>query len=192
MSKVESLYGTYDAFLRTAVQRCWERKGSSKVTFMALMLATRHAWSVAFDKTVNPESGKKMLTGAAGAAAVAVLVRAFLGGPIGLILSGASVASLLAVYGKNHRLVWHKVGRYRELVKSYEAKYDAIAEQHRAGTLGDEPRDLMMDGLMSRFLDELDAVPEPEAKEDPVAKAKAETEGFAAHVRRESTRDDEE
>lgn len=174
----ESAYPTYNDFVRASIQRCWERKSSSRATFLALMLASRHSWAVALDKTVSLESGKKLLTGAAGAAAVAMLVRAFLGGPIGLLLTGASVASLLAVYGKNHKLIGRKIVRYRELIREYRPRYESV----RNSTSAADEQDLMLDGLMKRFLDELDAdLPEPEAK--PQAPASS---GFADHVRKQS------
>ncbi|MFT5354086.1 MAG: hypothetical protein ACI9KE_001287 [Polyangiales bacterium] len=174
----ESAYPTYNDFVRASIQRCWERKSSSRATFLALMLASRHSWAVALDKTVSLESGKKLLTGAAGAAAVAMLVRAFLGGPIGLLLTGASVASLLAVYGKNHRLIGRKIIRYRELIREYRPRYESV----RNGLSPVSDQDLMLDGLMKRFLDELDAdLPGPEAQADaPI------TSGFADHVRKQN------
>lgn len=174
----ESAYPTYNDFLRASIQRCWERKSSSRATFLALMLASRHSWSVALGKTVSLESGKKLLTGAAGAAAVAMLLRAFLGGPIGLLLTGASVASLLAVYGKNHKLIGRKVIRYRELIREYRPRYESV--QNSASAVSEQ--DLMLDGLMKRFLDELDAdLPEPESEtQAPVSS------GFADHIRKQT------
>ncbi len=178
----ESAYPTYEDFLRASIQRCWDRSSSSKTTFLALMLASRHAWGVALDKTFSAESGKKVLTGAAGAAAVAVLVRTFLGGPLGILLTGASVASLLAVYGKNPRLIGKKVIRYREIIASYRPRYESLRDENQ----NIEQRDLMLDGLMKRFLDDLDA-PLPEAEEAPAA-----TGAFAEHVRQQEERQQED
>ena len=174
----EASFDSYQDFLRTAVQRYWDRKGSSKVTFLALMFATRQAWGVAAEKGFSAETGKKALTGAAGVAAATVLIRIFLGGPLGLLLAGASAVSLVAIYGKNQEAIWKKVLRFRALVDDYEERYDAIAA--REGSADD--RALMLDGLLGRFLDELDTVPEeePEAPEEE----EEDREGFAAHVAR--------
>jgi hypothetical protein len=173
--KIPPAHESYDAFLQHALRRYWDRKGSSKVTFLALLLATRQAWAVAWDRGVSAESGKRALTGIGGAAAVAVLLRIFIGGPLGIILAGASVASLLAVYGKNTASIGRKVVRYREMVDEYEEHYAELKAEVQGAS--ESRRDLMLDGLMSRFLDELDA--EPEAEEAPAPK---ESSGFAEHV----------
>lgn len=174
----EASYDTYQEFLRTAVRRYWDRKGSSKVTFLALMFATRQAWGVAAQKGLSAETGKKALTGAAGVAAATVLIRVFLGGPLGLLLAGASAVSLIAVYGTNQEAIWSKVLRFRAVIDDYEERYDAVAE--RQGSAAD--RALMMDGLLGRFLDELDSVPEDELE---VSEAESDAgDGFAAHVAR--------
>jgi hypothetical protein len=180
----EASFDTYQEFLRTAVRRYWDRKGSSKVTFLALMFATRQAWGVAAERGLSAETGKKALTGAAGVAAATVLIRVFLGGPLGLVLAGASAVSLIAIYGTNQEAIWKKVLRFRSVIDEYEERYDAIAE--REGRADD--RALMMDGLLGRFLDELDSVPEDEP-EAPEAESDA-GDGFAAHVARR--RDDPE
>ncbi|MAQ15218.1 MAG: hypothetical protein CMN30_10550 [Sandaracinus sp.] len=183
--KIPPAHDSYDAFLQHALRRYWDRKGSSKVTFVALLLATKQAWSVAWDKGVSAESGKKALTGIGGAAAVAVALRILIGGPLGIVLAGASVASLLAVYGKNTASIGRKVVRFRGLVDEYEERY-AELKQEVAGA-SESRRDLMIDGLMSRFLDELDTEPEAEAPEAAPTES-----GFAAHVaRKEAEREPE-
>lgn len=184
-------YDDYQGFLRTAIQRQWERPGGSRVTFLALLLATRQAWAVAIDKTFDLDTGRKALTGAAGAAAVAILVRAFLGGPLGLLLTGASAVSLIAVYGKNQKSIWRKVGHIRGVVDDFEERFDQLQAKIESGDFGDEERTLMIDGLLGRFLDELENVPEPEPEEDEEPDTPASEGGsFAAHVAKQ--RADEE
>src|SRR5690242_5236931 len=96
---------TYDGFLKAAIKQYWD-KGGSRINFLALLLASREAWEVAWDEAKAPGTGKKLLTGAAGAAAIVVLLRLFVGGPIGIILTGASIASLGALYARNHKHIW--------------------------------------------------------------------------------------
>ncbi len=178
-------YETYNDFLAASVQRYWKRKGSSKVTFLALMFATRHAWPVAVKEGLSLESGKKALTGAAGLAAAAVLIRAFVGGPIGLLLAGASAVSLIAVYGKNQEAIWKKVFRFRGLMEDYEPKFEALSKQHESGAINDEQKQLMVEGLMGRFLDQLDEIP-PEEEEDEIDEDdETDNSSFASHVSRQ-------
>ena len=175
----------YNDFLAASVERYWKRKGSSKVTFLALMFATRHAWPVAVKQGLSVESGKKALTGAAGLAAAAVLIRAFLGGPIGLLLAGASAVSLIAVYGKNQEAIWKRVFRFRGLIDDYEPKFDALLKQHESGAINDEQKQLMVEGLMGRFLDQLDEAPPPEEVDEEVEEDEEDEDGsFASHVAR--------
>lgn len=169
---------TYEDFLQLTVKRCWERGPAARTSFLALMLATRHAWSEAASQTFKAESGKKALTGAAGLAAVAVAARMFLSGPLGLLLAGASVASLVATFGKNQAQVVKKVRVARRLVDAYEPRFEELAGA------SDSARELMMEGLVSRFLAELDEAEEPEEK--PEAK------GFKAHVARSEAAKQEE
>lgn len=176
-------FGDFDDFLRASIQRYWQRKGSSKVTFLALMFATRHAWPIAAREGFSAESGKKVLTGAAGLTAAAVLIRAFLGGPLGLLLAGASAVSLIAVYGKNQEAIWKRVMRYRGLIEEYEPKFEAIQAQHERGDIDRGQRDLMMEGLMGRFLDQLDEAPPATAAEE---EAPEDTTSFASHVARKT------
>ena len=184
-ARIPPAHESYDAFLQHALRRYWDRPGSSKVTFLALLLATRHAWTVAWSKGVSAEAGKKALTGIGGAAAVAVLLRIFIGGPLGILLAGASAASLLAVYGKNTAKIGKKVVRYRELVDEYETRYGELKAEITGAS--ESRRDLMVDGLMSRFLDELDVEPPEEAEE-----AGPSDGGFAAHVARKESESDPE
>ena len=180
----DDVFHSYQSFLRHAIARYWDRKGSSKVTFIALLLATRQAWAVALEKGFSADTGKKMLTGAAGAAAVAVLIRAFLGGPLGLLLTGASAISLIAVYGKNQEAIWKKVARYYRVIDEFEDRYDEVNSQVESGAVVAQQRQLMMEGLLSMFLDELDSVPEEDEDVDEEV-SEEEAKSFAAHIARQ-------
>lgn len=152
-------YETFEGFLQSAIKAYWESPGRSRTNFLSLLLATRKAWQVAWDEATEPATGKKILTGAAGAAAIAVLVRVFLGGPIGILLTGASVASLVAIYAKNHKRIWAQAERYRGLVETYRRRFAEVRDEYVDGKLRREQRDLMIDGLMRRFLTDLEAPP---------------------------------
>ncbi|MCA9575921.1 MAG: hypothetical protein H6726_07015 [Sandaracinaceae bacterium] len=183
MSVDHSPYATFQGFLRSAITQYWERRGASRVTFLALLFATREAWGVALDKTLDIETGRKALRGAAGVAAITVLLRIFLGGPIGVLLTGASLVSLVAAYAKNHDRVWAKQERIRELVGGCRTEHERVLSEFRAGQFAEHERDLMIDGLMSRFLLALDDGPEDKRERGkPAAPAGPKADSFAAHV----------
>lgn len=155
MTKPRESYESYEGFLGAAIKEYWDSGRASRINFLALLLASREAWSVAWDGVAG--GGKKILAGAAGAAAVGLLLRTLVGGPIGLLLGGATVASLVTLYVRNHRTIWAKVERYKEMLVEFRPRFEAIRDDYLDGHLRTDQRDLMMDGLMSRLLDELDA-----------------------------------
>ena len=185
MGSDTTYYETYEDFLRVVICRYWESGYAQKANFLSLLLACRAAWSVAWDKTVSRESGRRVLKGAAGTAAAAVLIRALVGGPIGMLLGAASIASLVAVYVKNYERIWAQAERYRELIEGYRPEHERVWGEHAAGKIRDDQRDLMMDGLVSRFLEDLDTTLDS-AEEPPQAPSPA-LDSFAAHVARRET-----
>ena len=86
---------------------------------------------------------------------------------------------LLAVYGKNSEAIWKKVPRFHGIIAAYEDQWREVHAQHDAGDIDAERRDLIMEGLVARFLDELVTLPEPEEEDAPALEGPT---GFAAHV----------
>jgi hypothetical protein len=161
-----ALFASYDGFLKTAIERHWSG-GRSRAHFVALLLASREAWEVAWQGVTAPGTGQKALLGAGSVAAVYVALRLLIGGPIGLVLTGVSVASLVSVYAQNHRRIWEQQGRYRRLIGDYRVKYDRIRGQYIEGACSEEQRDLMIEGLLGRFLDDIDEDPSsPDADDE--------------------------
>ena len=104
MAYPRAVYTSYDGFLKTTIETYWTKR-RDQIHFVALLLASREAWEVAWDGIRAPGTGNKVLTGAAGATAVYVALRLLIGGPIGMVLTGVSVASLVTVYVQNHQRI---------------------------------------------------------------------------------------
>lgn len=153
MTDVPTPYDAFSGFLRVAIAGVWERK--ERVRFLALMLATREAWEVAWGGATAPGSGKKLLAGAAGVATVGILIRVFLGGPIGILLTGASAVSLVALYAKNHERIWALKDRYEKLVPIYRGKFEGCRARYIDGKASRDEMELMIDGLLARFVSEV-------------------------------------
>lgn len=160
-------YESYEGFLTAVIGDYWESRKRNRVGFLALLLASREAWAVAWQQASAPESGKKILGGAAGVAVVGLLLRTVLGGPLGLVLGGASVASLVAVYAKHHERIWAQVENTRTLLESYEGKWRSARTSASEGRLDREQFELVVDGLESRLLRELEAGAPEDAEEPP-------------------------
>lgn len=173
---MESAFDTFEDFLRSALGRYFRARGSSKVVLLALLFASKEAWGVALGRAVDPETGKRVLKGVGGAAAVALLLRVVLGGPLGILLAGISVASLVTVYVKEGAQLGGEITRVRAIVVDFRGRYGELSASCKKGGRQGEQRELMMEGLMSRFLVALD---EPAPK--PEAKATAPSD-FAAHI----------
>lgn len=176
---MSDLSESYGAFLREAVARYWNTRKGRRVRFLALLLASREAWEVAVRGAAEPETARRLLTGVASAAGVAMLLRIVVGGPLGVLLTGASVVGLVAVYARSHRDVLAQSARCRELVEAYRPRWREIVDDAAAGTLPDDRRDLLLEGLLGRFLTDLDA--EPEAPPEPPV-SPHERGGFRDHV----------
>lgn len=194
MARRRDAYESYEGFLRAAIKEYWDSGRASRVNFLALLLASREAWSVAWEAAAG--GGKRIVAGAAGAATLALLLRVVVGGPIGLILGGATIASLVALYVRNHREIWAKADHFRGLLDRYRAQFDRIRDDYLDGELRTDQRDLMMDGLLSRMLDELDEYdPDLESRsdseeDDDVAELR-ESE-FARHASRRRAQEERE
>jgi predicted aminopeptidase len=147
---------SFEAFLKNALERYWTTR-RNQVHFVALLLASREAWEVAWDGLRAPATGRRLLGGAAGATAVLVALRLFVGGPIGLVLTGASVAGLATVYARNHKTIWERQERYRRLIGEYRARYDQVRADWIEGRIDEAQSELMFDGLLNRLLDDIDA-----------------------------------
>ncbi len=163
MAHPKVVYASYDGFLKTALESYWNTRRNS-AHFIALLLASREAWSVAFRGLTGEGTGQRAMMGAGGAAAIYVLLRIFIGGPIGLVLTGVSIASLVAAYSSNHRRIWDQQERYRKMIGDYRVKYERIRADWLEGSIVEENRDLMIDGLLNRFLEDIESDPTSGAK----------------------------
>ena len=157
MSDSTPLHETYEGFIESAIKAFWVSEASTKLDLIALLLAGREAWKVAFDNA--SENPGALLKGAAGVAGATLVLRRILSGPVGLILTGVSVGSVVALYSKHHERIWAQVERYKSLVDEYRPKYQTIADDFAAGSISLEQRDLMLEGLMVRFVQRLEGLP---------------------------------
>ncbi len=193
MARKRKAYESYEGFLRAALKEYWDSGRASRINFLALLLASREAWSVAWDGVAG--GGKRILAGAAGAAALTLLLRTVVGGPVGLLLGGATIASLVALYVRKHREIWAKVDHFRVLLSRYRPRFEEVRDDYLDGKLRTDQRDLMMDGLLARLLDEIDEYEyeppeEPDADEDDEERASDGDGEFARHAARRRAQED--
>ena len=152
------MYDDYRAFLRQAVREYYERGWKArKGNFIALVLASGQITGLAAD-TIKDGSGlKKAALGAAGVVALRLGLRYFLAGPVGIVLSAAMVASAVAYLVKNQKEISSKIGPYRTLSEQMRTRFEEIQGGYRGGKYDTAGRNLMIDGLLKQFLEQVDA-----------------------------------
>src|SRR3954468_7698551 len=153
----EEIYDDYDAFLKQGIREYYSRGWKSRRgNFIALVMASGQIVSMGIDSVKDGSGFKKAALGAAGVVALRFGLRYFLSGPVGLLLSAAVVGSAVAYFVKNQKEITAKVGPYKTLITDTRTKFEEIQGGYRAGNYDATGRNLMVDGLLKRFLAQVD------------------------------------
>ncbi len=152
------VFDDYKSFLKEGIREYYDlgwknRRGN----FIALLIASGQALSLAADSVKDGSGLKKAAFGAAGFVALRVGLRYALSGPLGIVLTGAAAVSALTYLVKNQKEIGAKVAIYRNLVEATRTKFDEIQGGFRGGRYDAAARNLMVDGLLRRFIDDVDA-----------------------------------
>jgi hypothetical protein len=153
-----SIYGNFDAFLKTALKEYYDRGWTTrKGNFIALLIASgQTAVSLAKDSMVDGSGTKKIAIGAAAVLALRVGLRYALGGPLGLVLTLAASASMVSYFIKNQKDIIKNVGVYKAQILDTRERYEELQAGWRDGKYDSTSRNLMIDGLMKRFVEQCD------------------------------------
>lgn len=154
----KSLYRDFDNFLKVALREYYDRGWTTRRgNFIALLMASgQTAVALAKDSVVDGTGTKKVALGAATVLALRIGLRYALGGPLGLVLTVAASASMVSYFFRNQRDIVKKVGVYRTSIHDAQERYEEIQSGWRDGRYDTTERNLMIDGLMKRFLQEVD------------------------------------
>lgn len=153
-----SIYDDFDSFLKAGIRDYYDRGWTKRRgNFIALLIASgQTTLGLAKDSVVEGTGAKKVAIGAAAVVALRVGLRYAIGGPLGLVLTVAAGASMVSYFFRNQKDIIRKVGRYKEVIKTAHAHYDEATSGWRDGKYDVSQRNLMIDGLMKRFLDDID------------------------------------
>jgi hypothetical protein len=152
------MYDSFDDFLKAAVKQYYDRGWRrNKGTFAALLIASGQALAMAADSVKSGEGLKKVAYGAAGVVALRILLRFALGGPLGIILTGASAAALVAYLVQNRGEVSKKIDHIRRLIEQTRPRFEELQGGYSAGRHTEAERNLMVEGLLKTFLEKVDA-----------------------------------
>ena len=99
---------------------------------------------------------QKVAYGAAGLVALRLALRFALGGPLGIVLTGAAAVSLIAYLVQHRSEVSKKLDRAHRLIDETRPRFDEIQGAYRSGRHSEAERNLMVEGLLKGFLEQLD------------------------------------
>jgi hypothetical protein len=99
---------------------------------------------------------KRVAIGAGLVVALRIGLRYAIGGPLGLVLGVAAGASMIAYFVRNQKDIVKKVGIYKSTIAETHKRYDEITAGWRDGKYPLTDRNLMIDGLMKRFIAQVD------------------------------------
>lgn len=150
-------YDTFDDYLRLAIKEFYERGWKSRrANFIALVIASGQTMAMAKDVLSGENGLKNLAKGAVGVVALRLGLRYALGGPLGILLTAASAASLVAYFIRNQKEISSKIGVFRERVAEERKKFEEVQNGYRQNRYDARERNLMIDGQIKRFLTDLD------------------------------------
>jgi hypothetical protein len=151
------VFDDYDAFLKQAIRDYYERGWKSqRGNFIALVIASGQVTSMAKDSIRDGSGLKKAALGAAGVVALRLGLRYALSGPLGIILTGAAAVSAAGYLLKHQKEITSKVSSFRTLIADTRTRFEEAQGGYRAGRYDAAARNLMVDGLLKRFLEDVD------------------------------------
>ena len=158
VEKGAGIYGDFDAFLKQAIREYYDRGWTTRRgNFIALLIASgQTAFALAKDSVVDGSGTKRVAIGAAAVLALRIGLRYAIGGPLGLVLTLAAGASMIAYFVRNQKDILAKVSKYKLVIADVEKQYTEAQRGWRDGKYAVVDRDLMIDGLMKRFIGDVD------------------------------------
>jgi hypothetical protein len=153
----DAAYDTFDEYLRLVIKEYYDRGWKSRRTnFVALLIASGQTVAMAKEVVSGEKGLKNVALGAAGVVALRLGLRFALGGPLGILLTAATGFSLAAFFVRNQKEISGKIGTFRELVGDERKKFEDVQNGYRQNRYDARERNLMIDGQLKRFLQELD------------------------------------
>lgn len=153
-----SIYNDFDSFLKLAIREYYDRGWKKrKGNFIALLISSgTTSFALAKDSVMSGAGTKKLAIGAATVLALRIGLKYAIGGPLGMVLTIAASASMISYFFRNQKDIMKKVSTYKSLIKESDGRYEEIQSGWRDGRYKLAERNLMIDGLMKRFIQEVD------------------------------------
>lgn len=150
-------YDSFDDFLQAAIKD-YASRGWQRPNFVALLIASGQSASLAKNALSTGDGLKTVALGTISVMAIRVILTRVLAGPVGLILTGVSVVGLVSFFVRHQREIVSKTSRFRELIDRTRTSFDDAQTGYRQNRMDARERNLMIDGLLKRFLRECDEI----------------------------------
>jgi len=164
MAYPADVYETFDAFMQQVIKDVYET-GAKRAEFVALVIASGEVLQMAWGR-LRKSGIKELAMGAAGAVALRVGLKYLLGGPLGMILTGFTAATLISFFWSNQREVMARVAPYKKVLGDAQDKFEDIQARYRDGRYDAGERALLVEGLLRRVIGEIEAPLPAEATEE--------------------------
>jgi hypothetical protein len=149
------VYEAYDAFMQQVIKETYDG-GPKRAEFVALVIASGEMLPMAWGR-VRKSGVRDVALGAAGALALNVGLRYVLAGPLGVILTGFTAATLVSFFWSNQKEVLKRVTPYKTAIRDAREKYEDIQARYLDGRYDAGERALLVEGLLRRLLTQIDA-----------------------------------
>ena len=152
-----AVYDTFEDYLRLAIKEYYDRGWKNRrANFIALVHASGQTATMARQAVTGEKGLKNVAVGAASVVALRLALRWALGGPLGILVTAATAASLVAYLVRNQKEISQKVSRFRERIAEEKKGFEELQSGYRANRYDARERNLMVDGQLKRFLADLD------------------------------------
>ncbi|MCA9689527.1 MAG: hypothetical protein R3A51_06580 [Nannocystaceae bacterium] len=159
------VYENYDAFMQQVIKDTYDR-GAKRAEFVALLLASGELIPMAWGR-MRKSGVRELAVGAAGVVALRYAIGYIVSGPIGIALTGFTVATLISFFWSNQKEVLARRKPYKQLINDTREKFEDIQARYRDGRYDAGERALLVEGLLRRMLAEIEApLPKDEAGDE--------------------------
>lgn len=149
------VYENFDAFMQAVIKDIYDR-GAKRPEFVALILASGELLPLAWGK-MRSSGVRELAMGAAGVVALRMGLKYLLGGPLGVVLTGFTVATLISFFWSHQKEVLARRGPYKQLIGDTREKFEDIQARYRDGRYDAGERALLVEGLLRRVVSEIEA-----------------------------------
>ncbi len=161
------VYESFDAFMQEVIKAVYD-KGAKRAEFVALLLASGELIPMAWGR-VKKTGVKEFAMGAAGVVAIRVALRYLVAGPLGVLLTGFTVATLISFFWSHQKEVFARRGPYKDIIRNAHEKFDDIQARFRDQRYDEGERALLIEGLLRRVVDDIEAPVELEGEDTEAA-----------------------